>query len=133
MCRHILFPRAEVLKGLYDALEDVADYRFVTNRPNVIDERIKSYLVIRMPNGIRDKGDTYQLCTVYITLFARTKKSGVEDTLTLDNMQNKVCSLIPLVHPRFTADRTIILGGGIDAGFNYLTIQLTVTINKRKF
>lgn len=128
----ILFPRLEVLQGLFEALEKVSSTRFITSRPSVIGEQIDDFVVIRNSTGIRDRGDTYQTAKVMIHLFVRDRPGEIENAWRLQQMQDALCSLCPLKHPRFTADDPNYISSGADSGFHYVIYQLSLTINKKQ-
>ena len=125
------FPRAEVLQTIYEAVKPMAEKTFLTTRSSSIAEQIKDYIIVRLPNGIRDNGDTYQTAKVHLYLFARDRAGEIENAFRLEEMQNAVCGLFPFIHKRFTADRPQIIGGNADSGFHYLIIQISITINKK--
>lgn len=125
------FHRAEVLKNLFDVLADISPARYITSRPSSTSQNLPSYTVIRMANGIRDKGDTYQTAKVLLHVFVRDLPGDIEDTLGLEKIQSQICDLFPLMFPRFSASDPNIIGSGADSGFHYLIIQISLTINKK--
>ncbi len=126
-----LYPRIEVLKPLVDLLKSISPNVFTTSRPSSVSEQLGDYIVLKLPNGIRDRADTYQTSIAHVYLFVRDRAGEVENAWRLDEMMNALCAMCPIRHPRFTADRPVYLGGASDAGFHYIRIQLSVTINKR--
>ena len=124
------FPRSEVLSPLTDMLKTISPTVFLTSRPSVVAEQLKDYIVLKLPNGLRDRADTYLTGLAHIYLFARDRDGGIENAWKLDRMMNALCALCPIVHPRFTADRPLYLGGSGDAGFHFIRMQISLTINK---
>lgn len=127
----IQFPRMEVLQSLYNLTADITPNRFITSRPNAVGEQMKEFLLIRLPQTIYDRGDTYQSTRGQIVLFARDVQGAMENTFVLEKMQQQVMPLFPIVTERFHAKQPMLLPGGTDgAGFHSLIIQFSITILK---
>ena len=126
-----LYPRMEVLKSLYEMTADISENRFITTRPNAVGEQMDEFLLIRLPQRITQPGDTYQLTTGQIAVFARDVQGGLENSLMLELMQDAVCALFPIRADLYLATRPILLPGGSDgAGFHSLIIQFEIRIHK---
>lgn len=123
-------PRLDVLQGLYNLLSPIAEKVFITTRPSVVSEKVKDYIVLRMNNGLRDRGDTYLTGIAHVSLFARDKNGEIENTFRLQQMIDAFLTLVPVRNQVFTADRPRQVGGGGDSGFHYVTFQIPVTVNK---
>ena len=121
----------QIQEGLFNALKGLVDECFITSRPKIDGNNPKSYIVIRMSSGIRDRGDTYQTARALVHIFVRDKEGGVEDAVTLDKITNNVCNLCPLIQPRFTAWNPNLIASGEDLGFHYHILQLSITVNKK--
>ena len=128
----IVFPRMEVLQSLYELTADITPNRFITTRPNAVGEQMEEFLLIRLPQPMRDQGDTYQSTYGQINVFVRDLQGGLENTFRLEELQQAVMALFPIVAERFSAIDPILLNGGADgAGFHSLIIQFSITINKK--
>lgn len=135
-----LYPRMEVLRSLHELTADVTPNRFITTRPNAVGEQMDKFLLIRLSQRITEPGDTYQLTTGQIVVFARDSQgtdekgaaiSGMENTPMLELMQDAVCSLFPIRTDLYLATRPILFPGGSDgAGFHSLIIQFGIRIHK---
>lgn len=126
-----LYPRMEVLQSLYELTADITPNRFITTRPNAVGEQMEEFLLIRLPQRITQPGDTYQLTTGQIAVFARDIQSGLENSFMLELMQDAVCALFPIRADLYLATRPILLPGGSDgAGFHSLIIQFNIRIHK---
>lgn len=126
-----LYPRMEVLQSLCELTADITPNRFITSRPNAVGEQMDEFLLIRLPQRITEPGDTYQLTTGQIAVFARDVQGGLENSLMLELMQDAVCSLFPISTDLYLATRPILLPGGSDgAGFHSLIIQFNIRIHK---
>ncbi len=126
-----LFPRVEVLGPFVESLKAISPVVYLTSRPSAAPGQPDDFIVVRLPNGIRDSADTYQSAKVHVYLFARDRAGEIENAWRLDEMMNTLCEMCPIIHPRFTIDRPVYLGGGPDVGFHFIRMQLTITINKR--
>lgn len=123
------FPRLEILQSLYNLTEDVADTRFITNRPEAVGEQVDKYLTIRISQPIVSRGDTYMTSTAQITVFARDIQGVGENTYLLEEMQSKVMQLFPITTELYRGKRPILLPAGADgAGFHALIIQFNLLI-----
>lgn len=126
-----LYPRMEVLQSLYELTADITPNRFITTRPNAVGEQMDEFLLIRLPQRITEPGDTYQLTTGQIAVFARDIQGGLENSFMLELMQDAVCSLFPIRTDLYLATRPLLLPGGSDgAGFHSLIIQFSIRIHK---
>lgn len=126
-----VYPRMEVLQSLYELTADVTPNRFITTRPNAVGKQMDDFLLIRLPQRITEPGDTYQLTTGQIAVFARDVQGGLENSFMLELMQDAVCALFPIRSDLYLATRPILLPGGSDgAGFHSLIIQFNIRIHK---
>lgn len=127
----IVFPRKEVLQSLYELTANITPNRFITNRPPATSELMQEFLLIRIPQPIYDRGDTYQSTKGQISVFVRDVQGGLENTLQLDQLQNAVMGLFPIVSDTFHGKMPVLLPGGSDGvGFHSLIIQFNITILK---
>lgn len=128
----IVYPRMEVLQSLYELTADITPNRFITTRPNAVGEQMEEFLLIRLSQPMRDRGDTYQSTTGQIIPFVKDIQNGMENTFRLEQMQSSVMGLFPIVEKRYSAIDPILLPGGSDgAGFHSLIIQFSITPNKK--
>lgn len=127
----IRYPRMEVLQSLHELTAGITPNRFITTRPNAVGEQMEEFLLIRLPQRITQPGDTYQLTTGQIAVFARDIQGGLENSLMLELMQDAVCNIFPIRTDLYLATRPILLPGGSDgAGFHSLIIQFNIRIHK---
>lgn len=129
--RKISYPRMEVLQSLYNLTADISENRFITTRPNAVGEGMEDFLLIRLPQAIYDRGDTYQTTKGQIVLFVRDIQGGLENTFQLEKMQAALMALFPIITERYHAKAPLLLAGGSDGtGFHSLIIQFNITILK---
>lgn len=127
---NVLFPREDVLKSLYELTESITPNRFITTRPKSA-ESMSEFLLIRLPQSITSPGDTYQLTTGQIHVFARDVQGLLENTAKLDDMLNAVCDLFPIRAERYLATRPVVFPSVSDgAGFHAIIIQFGIRIHK---
>lgn len=131
MSREYVTYMDDVLEGMYGILSAIIPTVYVTSRPSAAGDKSKEYAVIRMSNGERDRGDTYNTARLLISLYVRDKEGEIENNGRLRELKDKIFSLCPITMPRFSADRPNIIGAGADTGFHYRVIQLSITINKK--
>lgn len=125
-----LYPRLDVLKSLSELTAGITPNRFVTTRPKSA-EPMNEFLLIRLPQSITAPGDTYQLTTGQITVFARDVREGIENSTVLESMQSAVCALFPIRNSLYLATRPILFPSVSDgAGFHSLIIQFNIRIHK---
>ena len=126
-----VFPRMEVFQSLYELTADITPNRFISTRPSSTDKSMQEFLLIRLPQGIRDRGDTYQNARGQIVVFVRDVQGGLENTFTLEKLQKTIVDLFPIVAEHYHAKKPVLLPGGSDgAGFHSLIIQFSITILK---
>lgn len=121
----------DAIEGMFLILEKIFPRVFVSTRPSAIGDKIDEYAVVRISNGERDRGDTYNTARMFISLFVRDKPGELENTLRLKELKNSLMELFPVIRDRFTADRPVVIGVGGDSGFHYRTIQVSITLNKK--
>lgn len=120
-----------VLQTLHELTADITPNRFISTRPNAIGEQMKEFLLIRLPQNIRDCGDTYQSTKGQIVIFARDVQGGLENTFSLEKMQTAIMELFPIKTDIFHGKMPILAPGGSDgAGFHSIIIQFNITILK---
>lgn len=125
-----VFPRMEVLQSLHELTADITPNRFITTRPSSTDKSMQEFLLISL-NQIDNVADTYQLTRGRITVFVRDVQGGLENTFTLEKLQNDISALFPIRTPLYLATRPVLLPGGSDgAGFHSLIIQFRIRIHK---
>lgn len=131
----------EILQSLYNLTAAISENRFITTRPPAVGERMDDFLLLRISQPMRDRGDTYQSTVGQITAFARNLAgtdalgnalSGLENTPRLEEMQSAMLGLFPVVTDRYHAKSPLLLAAGSDgAGFHCITIQFNITIFKQ--
>lgn len=128
--RKIAYPRFDILRTFDELCAGICPNRFVTTRPNAVGEQMQEFLLLRLPQPMRDQGDTYQTTYGQIVVFVRDVQ-GMENTYRLEQLQSQVMDLFPICNDLFHAKRPLLLASSSDgAGFHSLTIQFNITIFK---
>lgn len=130
--RKVKFPRADILRQLTELVSPISDGNvFCHDRPSATYPQMEKFIVVRLPQGIRSQSAIHSTSYCQIVVFAKDNEGGLENTLMLDEMTKKVCALLPIVTPLFSAIEPKQLNGGNDGlGFHALIIQLRLIIHK---
>lgn len=123
-----------VLQVLYAAVKDVAEARYVTERPNATSEPTDTFCVVAAPVRIYNHL-AYGETTCRISLYARdivtTNRGSQENGNALGAMLERVYAILPLVTSNYTFTfETMIDEGSDGVGFHVWTILLKLTIKR---
>lgn len=127
------YNRAKLQKALGQKFKDVSKNIFYTTRPNAVSESMNDFIIIRLPQGIEQWGDACQLAKGQVSLFARDKNGGLENSPKLDAMLTDVIQLFSesgvMIDDFYSAWEVRLVGEGADdLGFHFLTIQFQIQI-----
>lgn len=131
---------AKYLNVLYDAVDGIADARYVADRPKSVGTKTNTFIVVDIPNYIAnreiDKSGAfdYFVTTATIDVFVRDKltaqRTEMLDVLTMDKLLKKTLEKFPIVDEergvRVTNPR-VILSASDGEGFHYTSIQARLT------
>lgn len=124
------FHRTEILKHLYELATIASKNRFISTRPTSLTEQVNDFVVIRIPQAIRQNGAYHQYTVGQFACFVRDKQGSIENSVKLEEMTDALAKLFPIITDLFTASRPRLLFGGSDgAGFHYLTLQFEIQIS----
>lgn len=131
--RIVKFQRADILRRLTEAVASIGDGNvYCHDRPTANFPGVEKFVVVRLPQGIRSASSIHSTSYCQIVVFAKDNEGGLEDTLTLDEMANAVCGLLPMTNPLFSVIEPKLLNGGNDGlGFHALIIQARLIIHKQ--
>lgn len=123
-----------ILQALYAAVKDVAEARYVTERPNATSDPKDTFCVVAAPVRIYDHlayGDT----TCRISLYARDMVSSnlgsTENGNALGAMLERVYDILPIVTDNYTFTLQTLVDEGSDGiGFHVWSVILNLTIKK---
>lgn len=122
-------------KAVFQALEEKArvasDNVYRTSRPLAkITERMKDFIVIRLPQGITPYADTHNISYVQFLCFTKDRQEGIEDTTRTEGLIEAVSSLFPFNDTLISCNDTpiILQSKGDGMGFHSTIIQFRIVI-----
>lgn len=123
------YHRKEVLEELYNKAKTVCENVFVTTRPTAT-AQMKSFIVVRLPQGFRPTADTHNLVTIQLLCYVRDKQDGVEDVKTEETLVDGILNLFPYRSQLLHCGNTpLILEAKSDGmGFHSTIIQLKAVV-----
>lgn len=121
-----------ILQHVCTSLKDKLDISvFVGSRPAAVKDAMNAFAVVSLGSGITDGGDTYQTSAMLISLFARDRQGGVENTTLLGNLVKSCASLFPVDSELYIALKPKMLYSGSDTmGFHAASLQVSLIIKK---
>lgn len=120
----------EITKDLYTSLSG-AGYEIFTARPESVPDTLDKFIVVNVPARVIDLLG-YARTVGRVSLYARSKKYNgyvVEDIATLQAMQDKIYSYLPITtNDYYIGNPTSINLGSDNTGFYVWHINLDITI-----
>ena len=119
---------ADVCARLKDALGVEV---YAGSRPAAVERARNAFAVASLGGGITDGGDTYQSSRLLVSLFARDRQGGIEDTPALGALVRRCAGLFPLSCELYVAQDVRMLYSGADTlGFHDASLQVALIIRK---
>lgn len=125
------YKRKSVFQALEAKAKTVSDNVYRTSRPLAkITERMKDFIIIRLPQGIDPYADTHNTAYVQFVCFVKDVQEGIESTGRMEELIEGVSSLFPFNDELMSCNNTpIILSSKSDGmGFHSVIIQFKVVI-----
>lgn len=124
------YKRADVLEMLYRSLTGLCGKVFTSNRP-VATEKMDSFLVIRLSQGVYPYADTHNTAYVQVHCFVRDGQGGIENVGEMERLIDGVVSLVPFNNALMSCNDTpLVLETKSDGmGFHCTIIQFKLVIN----
>lgn len=119
----------EIEKTVYTKMQAVSEHVFVNNAPVAVPERMSDYIIIDVLGEVSDKGP-YKESYCYLFVYVRNRKSGVQNTVSLDAKVNAVLSMIPMVDERFSMITPRLSYGRRVGEFTQASIRCKLVINQ---
>lgn len=123
-----------ILQVLYAAVKDVAEARYVTERPNATSQPTDTFCVVAAPVRIYNHlayGDTTCRISLYAKDIVSTNRGSQENGNALGAMLERVYAILPIVNDNYTFTlQTIVDEGSDGVGFHVWSILLNLTIKK---
>ncbi len=123
-----------ILQVLYAAVKDVAEARYVTERPSATSQPTDTFCVVAAPVRIYNHlayGDTTCKISLYARDIVSTNRGSQENGDALGAMLERVYAILPIVNENYTFTlQAIVDGGSDDIGFHVWHVLLNLTIKK---
>lgn len=123
-----------ILQALYAAVKDVAEARYVSERPNATSTPTDTFVVVAAPVRIYNHlayGDTTCRISLYARDIVSTNLGSQEDGNALGAMLDRVYAVIPIVTDNYTFTLQTVVDGGSDGiGFHVWHVMLNLMIKK---
>lgn len=121
------FRLKDILVVMRDALKDLTEAVFVTDRPKTLNENYDDFIVVSLPVMLYNKtfGKGYGMTSSYARIEIYVKdRNGLEQTARLDDMIKKCIDKFPINNDFITMSRPRVVLSGTDGyGFHVATIQ----------
>lgn len=123
------YKREAVLESLYTKAKTVCDNVFTSSRP-VATEKMDSFIVVRLPQGIDPYADTHNIAYVQFVCFVRDRQGGVERADVMEEMIDGISALFPFNDSLMSCNDTpLVLDTKSDGmGFHSTIIQFKIVI-----
>ena len=123
-----------ILQALYAAVKDVAEARYVTERPNATSQPTDTFCVVAAPvrihNNLAD-GNTTCRISLYARDIVSTNRGSQENGNALGEMLERVYAILPIVTDNYTFTfQTMIDDGSDGIGFHVWHVMLNLKIKK---
>lgn len=118
---------AGIEKALCEAMKTVSGNVFVNNVPNGVADAMNDFVCVSVGNAVQDR-NAYKESYVTIYLGVRNKKSNVEDSMRIDELANKIMSLLPMATDYFSLTSPDITFGSRQVDFTVTTIRCDLLI-----
>ena len=123
-----------ILQALYAAVKDVAEARYVTERPSATSEPTDTFCVVAAPVRIYNHlayGDTTCRISLYAKDIVSTNRGGTENGNALGEMLERVYGILPIVTDNYTFTfQTMVDEGSDGVGFHVWSVLLKLTIKR---
>lgn len=124
----------KILQALYAAVADVAESRYVTERPEATSSPTDNFVVVAAPVRIYDHlayGDTICRISLYAKDILTTNRGSHENGAMLGEMLDRVYAILPIVTENYTFTlRNTIDEGSDGLGFHVWHVFLNLTIKR---
>ena len=123
-----------ILQVLYAAVKDVAEARYVSERPNATSTPTDTFCVVAAPVRIYNHlayGDTTCRISLYARDMVSTNMGSTENGNKLGEMLERVYAILPIVNDNYTFTlQTVVDEGSDGVGFHVWSVILNLIIKK---
>lgn len=124
----------QIYKSMYDAVKGICDKVYIQDRPQSIDTKINSYILLEVSSSIRNEESNsdgeYNMFTTIVrfVLFVRNKMSAKNfnsiDINTIDKKLSQLNKLFPISDEFVLITKPYILMSGNDGSdFHYVAVN----------
>lgn len=92
----------QIERDLVNRVSGIADAVYVTGNPAAVPEKQGSYIVLAMGGTVTNEG-AYKRSWGHIYLYVRNKVSGVQDSVLIDSLMNRVLGVFPIATEYYSA------------------------------
>lgn len=117
----------QIEEELYTQLSSVVDVVYVNHSPTSVPVKHNSYAIVSSGGSFTKRG-SYKRSYGHIYLYVRNKKSGVENTVKIDDLSNRALMLFPIVTDYFSAIGESISYGTQIGEFTRMVIRFELRI-----
>ena len=123
------YQREAVLENLYNKAKTVCDNVFTSSRPTAT-EKMDSFIVVRLPQGIDPYADTHNIAYVQMNCFVRDRQGGIEKVDEMEKLTEGITALYPFNDELFSCNSApLVLNTQSDGmGFHSTIIQFKIVI-----
>lgn len=123
------FKRKEILQTICNRIGTICSNVYPNTRPSATD-RMDSFVVVRLPLGVRPASDIHNYSTIQLQCYVRDKKSGVENVSAEEELIDNVLEVMHFSDSLMNCCHTpVILDSKSDGmGFHSTIIQINATI-----
>lgn len=124
-----IYNRQAVLQSLYTKAKTVCSNVFTSSRPTATD-KMDSFIVVRLPQGIKPYADTHNVAYVQMICYVRDRQGGIERVDAEETLIEGITDLIPFNDELMSCNDTpTILESKSDGmGFHSTIIQFKIII-----
>ena len=127
------FKVRDALQSLYGLGKLISDHVFTGNRPQATPEQMKDFVVVSIPSRMEAStyGGGYGVTSGYcnIEVYAKLKKSGLEDVNKMDEMVGEMLDIFPYKDGIIQLSRPqVMLRGNDGLGFSAVLIRAELVI-----
>jgi len=125
------YKRKEVMMALEGKASAASGHVFRNNRPTAkATERMKDFVVVRLPQGIDPYADTHNIAYVQFVCFTKDRQEGIEDIEKTESMIEAITAQIPFDDALMSCNqKPSVLNTTSDGmGFHSTIIQTKIVI-----
>lgn len=112
---------------IYERASGIADALYVTQNPAAVPDKQSSYIVMAIGGTVSNEG-AYKRSYGHFYLYVRNKVSGVQDSVKIDDLSNKLLALFPMVSDYYSGISPSVSYGARVGEFTRIIIRFELRI-----